>query len=298
MMEGKRTPTDEELCVILAGLGLPGLDEAALEQFRDAEDGNPYEVWLVRSDRGNFVLKRAKALEAEVYRCFFSGKKSYAPALLASVRQEDGDYLLLEYCPGEDLRHADRPRLIKALEALALMQNEFWQREELYDAGCTMERALEGIERRRQYLGSAKLESVCSAFVELYRQTPRTLCHDDLLPLNVLVGERAVLIDWEYGGVLPYLSSFARLIAHGRKEEGAFFFLSRADRDFAIEYYFSLVPEKHGIAYADYRRALDYFLFYEYCEWIMLGNRFDSRDDERYISSLKLAEETAERLQC
>lgn len=292
-MDGKRMPSAEELSAVLS---LFGLSEAKLEQFRDAEDGSPYAVWLVRSGSGDLVLKRAKAYEAEVYRTFFPVRKSYAPALLGSATHDGEAYLLLEYSPGEDLRRCDRTRLVPALDALGAMQNEYWQREDLYDAACTLDRALEGIKNRGRYLGSERLEAVYEHFVQVYLQTPRSLCHDDLLPLNVLVGERAVLIDWEYGGVLPYLSSLARLIAHGREEENAFFYLSQADKEFAIEYYYHICPQQHGISFEQYRRSLDYFLFYEYCEWIMLGNRYDQRGDERYLSSLRLAEELADRL--
>ena len=83
-----------------------------------------------------------------------------------------------------------------------------------------------------------RLEEAYASFMKIYQTTPRTLCHDDLLPFNLLIGERAVLIDWEYGGVLPYPTSFARLIAHGREEEGAFFCMTREDRVFAIQYYY------------------------------------------------------------
>lgn len=54
---------------------------------------------------------------------------------------------------------------------------------------------------------------------------------DDLLPFNVIVSDdRAVLIDWEYGGILPYPSSFARLIAHGEEAEDSLFHMTREDR--------------------------------------------------------------------
>jgi thiamine kinase-like enzyme len=203
------------------------------------------------------------------------------------------EYFLMEYCLGEDLRRCEREKLRKALDALIEMQGEFWQREELYDSALTLVQSLAGIENRGRYLGSKRLEEAYAAFVRIYQATPRTLCHDDLLPFNLLIGERAVLIDWEYGGILPYPSSFARLIAHGRQEEGVFFYMTQDDRNSAIQYYYDGLVRKHGIPFAEYRRTLDYFLFYEYCEWVMLGNRYDNRSDERYGYYRRLAEELA-----
>ena len=295
-MEEERRPTTRELTETLAKLGLPGITDEGIRAFTVEEDGSEYAVWRVDTGSGKYVLKRAKAFELAIYRGFFRDKKPYAPAFYGSCAFDGAEYFLMEYCTGQDLRRCEREKLRKALDALIEMQDEFWQREELYDAAFTLEQSLVGIENRGRYLGSKRLEEAYAAFVQIYQTTPRTLCHDDLLPLNLLIGERAVLIDWEYGGLLPYPASFARLIAHGREENGAFFYMTQEDRNFAIQYYYDALISKHGISFSEYRHTLDYFLLYEYCEWVMLGNRYDNRSDERYGYYLKLAEELAARL--
>ena len=75
-------------------------------------------------------------------------------------------------------------------------------------------------------------------------------------------------IDWEYAGILPYPTSLARLIAHGEEDESAFFFMTQKDKDYAIDYYYEHLLKEKGIGYNAYRKTLDYFLLYEYCEWI------------------------------
>ena len=296
-MEEKARPTKKELQAILALLGRPGVSEDRITAFTVEEDGAEYAVWLVDTGAEKCVLKRVKEHELEVYRCFFSEKKPYVPAFLGACEFGGAEYFLTEYFPGTNMRRCTREKLVKALDALTALQDEFWQREELCDAAVPLELALKGIENRGKYLGSEKLQKVYAEFIRIFRETPRTLSHDDLLPINLLIGEdRAVLIDWEYGGVLPYPSAFARLIAHGSEDEDAFFHMTRSDRDFAIEYYYERLIKKHGVSYADYRRTLDYFIFYEYTEWIMIGNRYDARDDERYGRYLGLANDLADRL--
>lgn len=295
-MEQKPKPTIEELRAVLNALGRADADTARITAFTSEEDGAEYAVWRIDGDE-TAVLKRAKAFEIACYETYFRDGTPYVPALLGTCRTGDGDWLLTEYCEGRDLRRCDRPRLIKAIDALAGLQNAFWQRADLYDSCITMERAEKAVKDRGTYLGSEKLERAYAAFERVYRETPRTLSHEDLLPINVLANEdRAVLIDWEHAGILPYAGPFARLIAHGREDEDAFFYLTEADRDFAIGYYYERLPQMHGISYADYRRTLDHFLFYEYCEWIMLGNRYDARGDERFGYCSKLADRTADRL--
>lgn len=292
-MEEKQTPTRAELVEIMALLGYQGLSTDAFHPFLSEEDGSEYAVWRVDAGDRKYVLKRAKGSEIEIYRSFFREKKPYVPAFFGDCEYAGDAYFLTEFCPGETLSRCDREKLTKALDALIMMQDEFWERADLYDAAYPFDEALARVERRGRFLDSALLERAYAAFSALYRSTPRTLCHDDLLPFNLLIGERAVLIDWECGGMLPYPASLARLLAHGREEEGAFFYLRRDDRDFAIDYYYENLVKKHGVSYADYRRTLDFFFFFEYCEWVMVGNRYGNRDDERYVSSLKLAEETA-----
>ena len=295
-MEQKPKPTPKELCGILDRLGLFGVRPEQISAFICDEDGSEYAVWLVDTGTEKRVLKRAKGSELAIYHSFFSERKPYVPAFFGACEHNGDAYFLTEYCPGEDLRRCGREKLIKALDALIRMQDEFWERADLYDAANAYEKAQKNIEHRGRYLGSALLERAYAQFTALYQNTPRTLCHDDLLPFNLLIGERAVLIDWEYGGMLPYPVSLARLLAHGRERDDAYFYLAREDRDFAIGCYYENLVKKHGVSYEDYRSTLEHFFFFEYCEWVMLGNEYDSRDDARYGESLVLAEETAKTL--
>lgn len=295
-MEEKQRPSLSELRTILAGLGISGVSESSVRAFVSEEDGSEYAVWMIEDGNTRKVLKQAKAYEMEAYRRFFTGRQPYFPSFLGSCQYKGQEYFLTEYFQGTDLRVCERKRLTLVLDALAEMQNEFWQRTDLYDACFTMEKAMEEIENRGRYLGSELLEKAYAKFEQVYRKTPRSLCHDDLLPINVLVNdERAVFIDWEYCGVLPYLGSFARLIAHGRENIESYFYMSAEDREFAIAYYYNAVPKQHGISWEEFRHSLDYFLFCEYCEWIMLGNRYGSRD-ERYGYYQNLAEQLVQKL--
>ena len=109
-------------------------------------------------------------------------------------------------------------------------------------------------------------------------------------------GDRAVLIDWEYALILPYPTSLARLLAHGEEDENAFFHVTQADKDFAIDYYFEHLLLKKGIKYPEYRRTMDYFLLYEYCEWVAIGVKYGETDTERYRMYFAKAKEYLKKL--
>lgn len=103
-------------------------------------------------------------------------------------------------------------------------------------------------------------------------------------------------IDWEYAGILPYPTSLARLIAHGEEDESAFFFMTQKDKDYAIDYYYEHLLKENGIDYNAYRKTLDYFLLYEYCEWIMLGIEYNDTGSERFQKYYSKAKEHIKKL--
>ena len=276
---------------ILAALGLVS-ENVTWEPFLNAEDGEEYPVWKVTAGDKIYVLKQAKEYEAEVYTTFLSGENSYAPRLYGSTESGGKTYLLMEYIPGEDLRFCTREKLRKVLDALIAMQKAWWEKPGYEDAAFSREKARPGRIRRGQDLGDPDLQRFYEGYLHRFQRLPKTLCHEDLLPFNVLIGaEKAVLIDWEYAGMQPYLSSLVRLIAHGEEDEAAFFHMKQSDRAFAIDYYYEHLAGEMGIAWDTYRTDLDYFLLYEYCEWIMLGVRYGDTISERYCRYLALARE-------
>ena len=269
----------------------------AITQFKSAEDGSLYNAWKIELDSGAYVLKKAKGDEILIYSTFFSEKTAGAPQFIASTLYEGEDYFLMEYAEGEDLCVCNRQRLVAVLDALISIQSRYWQNTEHASVGFSFEKGLKKAQGRMEYLKDEQIERVYLLFLKQYSSLPRTLCHEDLLPFNVLASSKgATLIDWEYAGILPYPVSLARLIAHAEESENAFFYMTDEDKSFAIDYYYHNFIKNKGIAYADYIFAIDCFLLYEYCEWIMLGNKYADANMDRYHSYLKKAKEHLKKL--
>lgn len=273
-----------------------GISFTSVTQFQNAEDGEFYNAWKIIADGKTMVLKRAKGHEPDTYQTFFSVPCTYAPRLYGTARYEDADYLLIEYIPGDDLRRCDRERLTVVLDSLIAMQRDWWEHP-APGKGFHYAQSLPGRENRRNFLKDPQLEAAYDAFLRGYSTVPRTLCHDDLLPFNVICnGGRAVFIDWEYGGILPYLTSLVRLIAHGEDTEDAFFYMTETDKAFAAAYYYDNFVGEMGISYDNYRRSLGLFLFYEYCEWVYVGNKYNDTTMPRYRSYFQKAKQLAAEL--
>ena len=99
----------------------------------------------------------------------------------------------------------------------------------------------------------------------------------------------ACIIDWEVGGILPYPVSIARLIAHGKDNENYLFYMTDSDKEFALNYYYDNFIKYKDISYEDYIDAINYFLLFEYCEWIMLKEKYQEEHEihkEYYLKAI------------
>ena len=276
-----------------AGFG----ERAEITVFKREEDGSDYSVWKIAEDGVTRVLKKTSKRETDIYDAFLASAECGAPVLYKSIEYDGELFLLMEYVEGHNLQKCDRKSLTAAMDALIYLQNMYWEKRQLQGIGHGFEASLPGRQKRGNYLNDAELEQAYKRFLRIYQEIPRALCHDDLLPFNVIcTKERAVLIDWEYAGILPYPTSLARLIAHGEEDESAFFFMTQADKDYAIDYYFDHLLKEKGIDYNAYRKTLDYFLLYEYCEWIMLGIEYNDTGSERFQKYYSKAKEHIKKL--
>ena len=273
-------------------------DKATVTQLRREEDDEPYQVWKIDTNSASYILKEAKESEAETYHCILSGlEENSVPALYQTISADGKTFLLMEYIDGENLRNCNRTKLTFALDSLISLQRKTWENRTLENYGYSFDKSLFKRQNRQKNLHDPLLEKAYEKFLELYRSVPRTLCHDDLLPFNIIAShDRAVLIDWEYGGILPYPTSFARLIAHTEDAENAFFYMTREDKDFATDYYYAHLLRDKDISYTDWRNTLEYFLFYEYCEWVSVGNKYGATDSEYYKKYLPLARQQARKI--
>lgn len=279
----------------IEAVSIPG--EATVTQVKHEEDNAPYQVWRIDTDQGKYILKEAKGNEQLLYSTALAAVKASVPALLQVLTVGEKTYLLLEYIEGEDLCSCDRAKLTRALDALISLQQQTWEMEAKDGLEGSFEKSLLQRRDRGRYLDDPQLEMAYERFLRLYQEVPKTLCHDDLLPFNVISGnERAALIDWECGGILPYPTAFARLIAHAEETQDALFYMTDADKRFAVQYYYDRLLKGKGISYTDWRNTLEYFLFYEYCEWVFVGHKYHETDGEYYKKYLPMAKKQAAKI--
>ena len=282
----------EQIRNIINALG-HDLSLLSAETFRAEEDGRAYQVWKLRTDRGDMVLKKTTPEERTVYETFFRDGGP-VPEIYAAGSFESEPYLLMEFVPGESMSVCSRDRLVRVLDALIESQKTWWGDDAHDEVGYGFHKSWPNRRKRLPYMG--ELAPAYQAYLDAFKSLPRTLCNDDMLPFNVLADEgRAVILDWEYGGILPWPCAISRFLAFG--EEGdAMFRMTGEDRSFALTYYYEHLIREKGYSREEYDRIMELFFFKEYSEWVYCAAISGDYEMEYYKKYGKKAREMAEKL--
>ena len=282
----------EQIQNIIKTMGL-NLEVRSAEPFRAEEDGRAYSVWKLQTDRGELVLKKTNPMERSVYETFFRDGGP-VPRVYAFCEADGDTWMLMEFVHGESMSRCTRERLVRVLDALIESQNKWWGDSVHDDIGYGFRESWPNRCKRLAYLGD--LEDAYRAYLDVFERLPRTLCNDDLLPFNVLADESsAVILDWEYAGILPWPCTIARFLAFG-EENGDMFQMTEADRSFALDHYYDRLIRDKGYTRPEFDRIMDLFFFKEYSEWVYCAALSGDYEMEYYKKYSLWAEKLARKL--
>lgn len=228
----ERVPIADVPAAKLAGELLHYSGSPEIERFCD-DDGDykrKYNVYKLTADGSAYVLKKSDSKEVMLYRDFLQGKGFAVPEYFGSVECEGALWLLMEHIDGPDLRRFDREKALASAKTLSQIQNAYWNSP--IDDG-RFRRYWERINRRAGCLENyPELAKAYQLFLARQESCPRTLCSGDFLQCNgILRNGKVYMIDWAFGGLMPYALDIARLIAHGseKPEPSAFPFYMDPD---------------------------------------------------------------------
>ena len=192
-----------------------GPGEFSADRFCDdfADEHKRYEVFRIVHPRGTFVLKRFNKPER------FAAEKAilerFSPDLpVPRLIGFSGDSMVMEFIEGNDLKEMTDGSVSRAAASVAEIMNAF-----LPGSGYDRTVAEKEIAYRAKGLacleGEPLLHRAYTLFLDRMKEMPLTLANGDLVPINCIDdGKRVYLIDWEYGGFMPYALDVGRFLAH------------------------------------------------------------------------------------
>ena len=197
---------------------------SAFEAYRFCDDfadiHKRYDVFKIVYSGGEAILK----LYDEAPEAFEQEKKTYQmfpeEAPVPKVLGFSDGFMLSEFIPGDDLKEVTDETAAAAGRSVAEIMNAFPLDGE-YDR-TEAEKLIARRKDRAEFLQNEPLlREAYAVYLDRLKDMPLTMENGDFLPINCIYnGERVYIIDWEFGGFLPYALDIARFMAHAGEGEG------------------------------------------------------------------------------
>jgi tRNA A-37 threonylcarbamoyl transferase component Bud32 len=214
--------------------------EEDILRFVDTNLDKIYDVYLVKIQGKTRILKQLeeRRFDKTKYDTYFAGKGFAVPEIFDTIAIDGKDYVLMEMIEGPDARNCSREDAGKVGMELGKIQSFY-----LADGGHTESAEYYWNRYLEKYYEKLKgifcnIDEVWERTKQRFFESPQTLVHDDLLPINVLIGEdRPWMIDWEIAGIYPYFLDLARFAYVFCSVDNEFFISNQAGKAFIDAYY-------------------------------------------------------------
>lgn len=255
-------------------------------------DVREYDVYRVRMSSGKKILKMTEAREAFNYEKYLSCGKYAVPGFFGKWEDGEDVWILIEDISGEDLRDMTEEQAIQAAECLSQIQNAFWQEAGEFEEKKTDDRFevyWKRILRRAASVAEHPvLRKAYQMFLDRQLECPRTLSNGDFLQFNVVhSGDKVTVLDWGFGGIMPYSLDIARFVAHATENRCTFpFYMSDGMKKVFIDKMYERLDKKPD--YKQYLTDIKLAVLNEYIEFVEAE---EDEDGWYYDHALLLAEE-------
>lgn len=236
------------------------------ERYGEEEsDVRKYDVYKVKTHDDVIIIKKACEREYSNYEKYLSKKDFNVPEYYGKYAYEEGLWIILEYIEGDDLRDMTDDLAKAAAESLASIQNVYWNCPDTERFDTYIER----IEKRYSFIkGKEAIEKAYKVFLDRQQTCPRTMSHGDCFAFNAINHKGTVyLIDWGFGGIMPYSLDIARFIAHATENRTPFpFYMNDVQKKIFIDRVYDLLEIK--LDYERYLYDIKLALLNEYVEFV------------------------------
>lgn len=259
----------------------------------DVNDVRYYDVYTIETSIGSRILKLSSEREAFNYENYLTGKNFAVPFYYGKWIIDDRVWIMIENVLGSDLRDMTNELAILVADKLAAIQNYYWkQGEECSLLRKTNERynayLKRILKRADSIIEHSEIRTAYQLFINRQMNCPCTLSHGDFLEFNVLhSNDDIIIIDWGFGGMMPYSLDIARFIAHATETRSTFpFYMSKEQKSLFVNRVYNKLEQKP--TYEQYLSDLKLSILNEYIEFVEAN---EDEDGWYYNHALQLAEE-------
>lgn len=268
--ENRALTTEEQQAIkpVLEKLGVTELEN--IVRFVDTKLEKTYDVYLIKQNDKPLIIKKleARRLDKEKYDTYFAELGFVVPEIYETITIGEDDYVLMEFVEGVDARNCSVKDAASIGTALAQIQSHY-----LAEGGHMESTEYYWNRYLEQYYEKAKgffedFDVIWDKAKKRFFEAPITFVHDDLLPINVLVGENHPwIIDWEIAGMYPYFLDLARFAYVYCMD--AFFISKESAKAFLDAYYEKMCQNpSFVISREDFDQDVAISAFYQYVSFM------------------------------
>ncbi len=261
-------------------------------RFIDTRLDKIYDVYLVKRQDEMRILKQLgdRRFDKAKYDTYFAGKGFTVPEIYENVSVDGKDYVLMQLVEGTDARNCTPEDAKKVGKELGKIQSFY-----LTDGGHTETAAYYWNRYLENYYEKLKqlfndIDDVWEKTKQRFYEAPQTLVHDDLLPINVLIGEdNPWIIDWEIAGIYPYFLDLARFAYVFCSIDNQFFISDEAAKAFIDAYYEEM--KKNPLFVIEKRAFLYDVAISSFYQYIMFQDYDKAREELEDTADFKFLKE-------
>ena len=279
----------KELSPVFEKLGIKNTRD--IKRFVDTKLNKIYDVYQVEKNGKPYILKKLeeRRFDKQKYDKYFANHDFAVPMIVENVSVGDEDFVLMELVEDVDARGCNLEDAAAVGRELAHIQSHY-----LCDGGHTDSAEYYFARYLEKYYEKAKdyfrdFDIVWEKAKRRFYEAPQTLIHDDLLPINVLLGSKHPwIIDWDIAGIYPYFLDIARF---AYVSDGDSFYISKAAAEEFVSSYYKGMKTNPGFAVDEktYKQDVAISALYQY---IMFQDYDKSKEemintkDFLYLSSI------------
>jgi len=264
------------------------------ERYGNEEDEvRYYDVYYIKTPSKQYVLKKTDINETNIYTHYLTCHPFNVPHFYGSITKNDANWICIEYIEGSDLREMTDALAVSAAKSLSEIQLFFWSAKKRESSDNKIENRFlvywKRILRRAMFVADNPiLRDAYQLFLNRQLTCPCTLSNGDFLEWNAInIHNQVVIIDWGFGGIMPYSLDIARFIAHATENRCTFpFYMNEMQRKLFLNTMYENLKSK--ISYDQFIFDIKLALLNEYIEFA----EADEDENKWYIThAIKLANE-------